>query len=131
MQVASEVYVLVEKWAAEQRRRSDGGLGYGQSCLAAVGEGRSVVTDLLPRGVSDWAGAFVLVDQVLKALNPLVADTLRLRFVERFSYPQIARRMACGLSTAERRAHDGLIRVQEAWMLGEVDFADVPLRKTA
>lgn len=131
MQVANEVYVLVEKWAAEQRRRADGGLGYGQSCLAAVGEGRSVVTDLLPRGVSDWSGAFVLVDRVMQALNPLVADTLRFRFVERFSFPQIARRMVCGLSTAERRANEGLVRIQEAWMLGEVDFVDCHVRKTA
>lgn len=131
MQVANEVYQLVEKWAMAQRIKIDGGVGYGQSSLAGLGEVRCQVHALLPRGVHDLAGAFVLVDQVMAALNPLVAETIRLRFVDRFSYPQIARRMGCGLSTAERRGHEGLIRVQQAWMLGEVDFCENHLRKTA
>lgn len=131
MRVANEVFVLMEKWSAEQRRRVDGGLGYGQSSLAGLGEVRCQVHALLPRGVHDLAGAFVLVDQVIAALNPLVGEAVRLRFVGRMSYPQIARRQCCGLSTAERRVNDALTRVQEAWMLGEVDFCDSHLQKSA
>lgn len=131
MQVANEIYVLVERWSAEQRRKLDGGIGFGQSCLAGLGEVRSVVHALLPRGVHDLAGAFVLVDQVMAALNPLVCEAVKLRFVGRLSYPQIARRQACGLRTAERRVHEAMTRVQEVWMLGEVDFCDNHLRKSA
>lgn len=131
MQVANEVYVLVERWAAERRRRADGGLGYGQSCLAGLGEGRSVVHALLPRGVTDWSGAFVLVDQVMQALNPLVAEVIRLLYVDRLSQVQVARRQCCTDRTVRNRLNDGLIRLQDAWMLGEVDFCDNLARKSA
>ena len=60
MNVANEVYELLGKWAMAQRIKQDGGLGYGQSCLAGMGEVRCTVHALLPRGVHDLAGAFVL-----------------------------------------------------------------------
>ena len=127
MQVANGVYELVERWAVEQRRKVDGGIGYGQSCLAGLGEGKTVVHALLPRGVHDLAGAFVLVDRVMQALNPLVAEAVKLRFVGRYTYPQVARIQSCCLRTAKHRVRDGLVRVQDAWMLGEVDFCDNPM----
>lgn len=127
MQVANEVFVLVEKWAVAQRVKADGGLGYGQSCLAGLGEVRCAVHALLPRGVHDLAGAFVLVDQVMAVLNPLVAEAVKLRFVCRYTHPQIAKIQSCCLRTAKQRVSDGLARVQEAWMLGDVDFCDNPM----
>lgn len=119
MQVANEVYVMMEKWAAEQRRRSDGGLGYGNSCLASLGEaGGAVFSALLPKGVHDEAGAFLLIDQVMGAVNPLVAAVVTLRYVGRFTLEQVARKCSCSLATVKRRLHDGLVAVQEVYMLG-------------
>jgi hypothetical protein len=131
MQVANEVFVLVQKWAVAQRVKQDGGLGYGQSCLAGLGEVRCAVHALLPRGVHDLAGAFVLVDQVMAALNPLVSQTVRLLYVDRFSQVQVARRMGCTDRTVRNRLHEALVRLQDAWMLGEVDGGFYSVKKSA
>ena len=131
MQVANGVYELVERWAVEQRRKVDGGLGYGQSCLAGLGEGKSVVHALLPRGVHDLAGAFLLVDRVLAVLNPLVAETIRWLYVDRFSQVQIARRHGCSDRTVRNRLNEGMVRIQEAWMLGDVDDGFYSVKKSA
>ncbi len=131
MQVANEVFVLVEKWAMAQRVKADGGLGYGQSCLAGLGEVRCAVHALLPRGVHDLAGAFVLVDQVLAVLNPLVVETVRLLYVDRFSQVQVARRHGCTDRTVRNRLNEALVRLQDAWMLGEVDGGFYSVKKSA
>lgn len=131
MQVANEVFVLVEKWAMAQRVKADGGLGYGQSCLAGLGEVRCAVHALLPRGVHDLAGAFVLVDQVLAVLNPLVAETVRLLYVDRFSQVQVSRRHGCTDRTVRNRLNEALVRLQDAWMLGEVDGGFYSVKKSA
>lgn len=131
MQVANGVYELVERWAVEQRRKVDGGIGYGQSFLAGLGEVRCQVHALLPRGVHDLAGAFVLVDQVMAALNPLVAETVRLLYVDRFSQVQVARRHGCTDRTVRNRLQEALIRLQDAWMMGEVDGGFYSVKKSA
>lgn len=131
MQVANEVFVLVDKWAVAQRVKQDGGLGYGQSFLAGLGEVRCQVHALLPRGVHDLAGAFVLVDQVMAVLNPLVSQTVRLLYVDRFSQVQVARRMGCTDRTVRNRLHEALVRLQDAWMMGEVDGGFYSVKKSA
>lgn len=131
MNVANEVFELLGKWAMAQRIKQDGGLGYGQSCLASLGEARCALQVLLPRGVHDLAGAFVLVDQVMAALNPLVAETVRLLYVDRFSQVQVARRHACAERTVRRRMDEALVRLQDAWMMGEVDEPFYSSKKSA
>ena len=131
MNVANEVFELLAKWSMAQRVKLDGGLGYGQSCLASLGEGRCAVHALLPRGVHDLAGAFVLVDAVMAALNPLVAETVRLLYVDRFSQVQVARRHGCTDRTVRNRLQDALIRLQEAWMMGEVAGGFYSVKKSA
>lgn len=120
MNISSTVYQLMERWAVFSVRRESSGLGYAESSLNRMVAVNASAFGGEPEDIAD--DDLLLVEEVMSRLNPLVATAVRAKYLWTSTDDQRARRLGISRATLHRRVHDGLIRVQEAVMLGFVDF---------
>lgn len=120
MNISSTVYQLMERWAVFSVRRECSGLGYAESSLNRMIAVNAAAFAGEPDDLAD--SDLLLVEAVMARLNPLVASAIRAKYLWTSTDDQRARRLGISRATLHRRVHDGLIRVQEAVMLGFVDF---------